>query len=81
MWHDFEMSAEGCGSDHTLNEGASAYRLGASFLASAGQGGCHVVCEAGATSSCSDVAPVRWHFEYDSLPPVIQEIDCPDSYV
>ena len=34
MWHDFEMSAEGCGSEHKLTEGVSAYQLGAAFLAS-----------------------------------------------
>ena len=44
MWHDFEMSSEGCGSDHALGEGLQAYRLAASFL-KAGGSGCHVVCD------------------------------------
>ena len=93
MWHDFQMSSDGCGSDHALEEGRTAYKLAASFFsptASGGGGsdpegsgggnrGCHVVCDNNA-SECSSLAPVRWHLHYNSLPPVQMEDDCPGSY-
>ena len=78
MWHDFEMSSEGCGAAHALGEGLSAYKLGARFLAQSGAG-CHVECDN--ATACSGVAAVRWHSHYNSLPPVIGVDDCPGSYV
>jgi hypothetical protein len=99
MWHDFEMSSEGCGADHALGEGRSAYRLAAAFLKvrllipniarhiKTGmaflQGGgrrCSVVCEGEA--ECPSLAPVKFHYHYNSLPPAQlgPDGDCPQSY-
>eukprot|EP01046_Picozoa_sp_COSAG06_P093303 COSAG06_NODE_39495_length_412_cov_0.440895_1_plen_53_part_10 len=47
MWHDFEMSSEGCGADHALGEGLTAYRLAATFLKEGGRRACRVVCGGG----------------------------------
>ena len=81
MWHDFEMSSDGCGADHALGEGRTAYQLAANFFApgGGGSGGCHVVCDNNLTD-CSGLAPVRWHLHYNSLPPVQMDDDCPGSY-
>ena len=77
MWHDFEMSSEGCGADQELGEGLSAYKIASAFLRNRG-GGCQVQCKEQAT--CEGVAPVRWHMHYNALPPVNQLADCPGSY-
>ena len=79
MWHDFEMSSEGCGANHALGEGLTAYRLAAAFLKGGGQG-CRVVCGGGSNTTCESLAPVRWHLHYNSLPPA-QSVDCPASYL
>ena len=79
MWHDFEMSSEGCGANHALGEGLTAYRLAAEFLKEGGHG-CHVVCGGDRNTTCESLAPVRWHLHYNSLPPA-QSADCPASYL
>ena len=107
MWHDFEMSSEGCGgaphslalaplpvilsyksekslcgtADHALGEGLTAYRLAAAFLKGGGRGGCRVVCGDDSSAPCENLAPVRWHLHYNSLPPVQSSVDCPGSYL
>ena len=81
MWHDFEMSSDGCGADHALGEGLTAYRLAAAFFAEGGGSGCRVVCGQDSNTTCEGLAPVRWHMHYNSLPPVHSDVDCPASYL
>ena len=49
MWHDFQMSSEGCMSGHSLSEGSTAMARAGEFLKAGGQR-CYVACDEGGHS-------------------------------
>lgn len=74
MWHDFQMSSEGCASGRTLSEGVNAITRASAFLKAGGKR-CYVACEEGGPE-CTGAAPVKWHFHHNKLPPPLAS-DCP----
>ena len=74
MWHDFQMSSEGCMSGHSLSEGITAMARAGEFLKAGGQR-CYVACDEGG-QQCTGAAPVKWHFHHNELPPPLAS-DCP----
>ena len=74
MWHDFEMSSEGCASGHALSEGVNAIARAGAYLRRGGDR-CAVACE-GTATQCTGAAPVKWHYHTSNLPPPLQS-QCP----
>merc|ERR1712216_888226 len=75
MWHDFIQYTEGCESFGPLREGAQAITKAAKFLRDGES--CRVVCTGTNGTVVSGTAPMQWHIEGYSLPPIpAQSSEC-----
>ena len=71
QWHDWIEESEGCGTPRVLQEGVEAIARLGEFLRTGER--CKLTCSP--PGSCTGIAPVKWHFKANTLPPPSQA-DC-----